>query len=508
MKKVTMLIIFFSLFSFLQAQVEIQDRSGLVSSKAFSKKITTDFNYLILGENSPQQGISATVNDKKSNIKINGLLMAKENTIISLEADLTASNGVYFFDQSNGSEQGKITLNFYRPIKRYSKYTSLSPLSRVTLKMQILELISQTKADYEGLRKLMEKIKAEDESQKKVILYEEDKDKDKGITQLKAISKAYLNDQHIDAYDKIDSVEFTFDNKPYHYKDPNTEMVKKDNFALIKPISPNKKSEVKISYEKNLKVAKLLAAYKAKQDFIVKKLQDSINSLELEKVDANWTSNHVVFWGMSPFYERQSFKRFTYNSNQTFKDMFETERGDVFGITGSINYSYEKRKKNKNIYQPKSFLLRLSGTLSRTSNITSFKNSTIDATGTIGNDVNGNPITFTSNDNAFMGDGSYEYGFGNKFVLDAYYYPFTLPIGIFGIIGYDHISFSSASDLKNKELYPMRLGLFFSLTNKEKKKPLVTIQTFIDRTDLNLKTSGSEGDLRFGLGIGLPLNFN
>jgi len=47
----------------------------------------------------------------------------------------------------------------------------------------------------------------------------------------------------------------------------------------------------------------------------------------------------------------------------------------------------------------------------------------------------------------------------------------------------------------------MRLGDLFSLKNKENKKPLVTIQIFLDRTDLNLDSSGSDNDLGFGLGV-------
>ncbi|PZW39033.1 hypothetical protein LX95_02173 [Mesonia algae] len=52
----------------------------------------------------------------------------------------------------------------------------------------------------------------------------------------------------------------------------------------------------------------------------------------------------------------------------------------------------------------------------------------------------------------------------------------------------------------------MRLGILFNLKNKEKDKPLVTIQTFLDRADLSLSPNGKDNDLRFGLGIGLPIN--
>ena len=82
-----------------------------------------------------------------------------------------------------------------------------------------------------------------------------------------------------------------------------------------------------------------------------------------------------------------------------------------------------------------------------------------------------------------------------------------MPIGLFGRIGYENIKFNRGSSADDIEKYPMRIGVLFNLKNKEKDKPVVTIQAFLDRTDLNLDpTSDPDNDLRFGLGIGLPIN--
>ena len=115
-------------------------------------------------------------------------------------------------------------------------------------------------------------------------------------------------------------------------------------------------------------------------------------------------------------------------------------------------------------------------------------------------------LLFTKDDAAFIGDSRYEYGTSNSVKLETYYYPFNIPIGLFGILSYEYINFSRLKDVQDKELSPMRLGVLFNLKNKEKDKPLVTIQAFLDRTDLSLSPNGRDNDLRFGLGVGLPIN--
>ncbi|WP_340156299.1 hypothetical protein, partial [uncultured Winogradskyella sp.] len=255
-------------------------------------------------------------------------------------------------------------------------------------------------------------------------------------------------------------------------------------------------------------VKKVLSAFQAKHDFILKKLQDSIHTIELNKSKTLWTTNKILFFGVSPFFERQSFNRFSYDESLAFKDMFKKERGSLYGITFSLNYSYERYKAYKSKYLPKNFFIRVLTTLNRASNFSNFKNTTLDIIGELGNDVNSNPITFENNDIAFVGDALYEFGFGSSLTLDMYYYPWSTPIGFFSIIGYNNIRFNRLSELDNIERYPMRLGLLFSLVNKEKNKPAVTVQAFIDRTDLNLSPNGNDNDLRFGIGIGLPINYN
>lgn len=487
MKRITALIFLSCISPILFGQVTFESKDILVSPAAFNKKITTQFNYLIFGDNSPQQGFSATLNDKKSNIKINGLLYAGNAGVFSVEADLAASNGIYFFDQENGSEQGKITLNYYNRLWSSSSYKSLSARNRAFINLQILELITNAKQKYEGLSELLKSVKFDNEPALDSTF------NDRIYKTLRTVARKYINEDQNLGFNQLE--EKPFDKSAYI-------VVKVEDSLSAKGVR-----DVKVDNINNYNLLKLLKDYDTTGEFIMNKLEDSINKVELQKTEKQWTWNKTLFLGFSPFYERQSFKRFTYDATQSFSDMFARERGDIYGATFSLNLAIDKGAGNKSRFKPQAVFTRLSLTLNRASNISSFKNSTLETSNNFGNDSNGNPVVFTNTDNAFIGDAIYEFGFGTRLTWDSYIYPFNAPIGVFGSIGYENISFNSGSPIKDKELYPMRLGLLFSLTNKESKKPNVTVQAFIDRSNLKLSLNGEDKDLRFGLGIGLPINF-
>ena len=492
MKKLLIILACFAISPNLFTQVVFEEKDALISKTAFSKKVTTQFNYLILGENSPQQGISATLNEKKSNLKINGLLYSGISGIYTIEADLAASNGIYFFDQENGSEQGKITLNYYNRLWSSSSFKKLKSRDRAHINLQIEDLIAKSKTNFDSLYHRFKSIKFNDNPNTK-------KDQDsifklqdsiKIYESLKCISYRYINHDQNLGYDKLKTKDFN--GKTYDGK--NNVITKKIRHVGV--YNPN-----------NYNFLKLIKDYEDARDFILYKLEDSINSIEFQKTEKQWTWEKTLFLGISPFFERQSFKRFAYDNTQTFSEMFALERGNIYGTTISLNFALNKGKGNKSRFKPQTIFTRLSLSLNRASNISNFRNTTLEITGPIGNDVNGNPIVFSNNDNAFVGDSVYEFGFGRRLVWDGYIYPFEAPIGLFGSIGYEKISFNRGSSIEDKELYPMRVGLLFSLVNKDSKKPNITVQAFIDRTDLNLNPNGEDNDLRFGLGIGLPVNF-
>lgn len=471
----------------------IKEKKGLISPSAYSEKISKDFNYLLLGENSPQQGISAVVDEKKTNIKISGLLYSGNKGVLSIEADLTSSNGIFFFDQEKGSEQGKITFNYYKKLYSYSEFYPEQSIDEVTSRLEILEMLHKAKSDYLGLRKLIKDLNLGDLLEKE--------EEDKAIKELKKLIASYINTQEVDGYNLLKPRKFN--DKPYKLEKTGVKIKLK---AISQQDKTKPKTDLDLDNSAKINASKVLVDYKSKRKTILKGLKDSIISTELKNADTQWAGNHILFLGISPFYERQGLKRFSYDNSKSFADMFTSEKGNVYGITLSLNYNLEKGEASKNKYKPENLFLRLSTSLGRASNFSNFKNSTLNLTTPLGNDLNGNPVIFTNSDTAFLGDSGFEYGFSSSFSLEAFYYPFKVPVGVFGRIGYENIRFNRGSTLDNIEMYPMRLGLLFSLKNKEKDKPILTIQTFVDRTDLNLDPSQPDNDLRFGIGIGLPIN--
>lgn len=498
MRAVTTIITFFACLAVSVSQITLEKKSNLVSKEAFSKKIAKDFNYLLLGENSPQQGLSATLNEKGSNIKINGLLYSGKDGIFTMEADLAASNGVYFFDTENGSEQGKVTLNYYKALRSWSTYRSEKIFTKVNTKLRILSLIAKAHSDFKRLDGLLiENIGVIDQERNKIT------------EEILRLSGIYINKRQKLGYEQLKNVEFKYRQGEYDLdKDMSInleeliQITQGDGVQIIKSLDGADYNKIRVT---NKDLGKILNDYTTIKNYILTTLEDDINEIELANAASEWKSNHMFFLGASPFYQRESFKRFQYDPTKTFSKMFSKERGNIYGVTLSLNYSYEKGKGSRNKLAAHRFFSRISMTLNRASNISNFRTSTLDITTPLGNDVNGSPIAFGNSDKAFIGNNTYEYGFGSAFNLEMYYYPFK-SVGLFGKIGYQNIKFNRESLLKDVALYPMRLGVLFNVTGKNKSEPIVTIQTFIDRTNLNLDPNGEDKDLRFGIGIGLPIN--
>ena len=493
MKKFTLAFTVLSLSFFrihAQNQLILEEPEQLVSAAAYNKMISQNFSYLLLSENSPQQGISATVNDKGSNIKINGLLYNGASGVFTMEADLTSTNGVYFFDEEKGGQQAKISFNYYRSLLYLSGYTKPDYLKSTTNRLAILEAILEAKSKHDKYLSLLidtldvgNKFK---ELESDLII-----SNTKIYKKLKNLDTAFINVKNQGGFDALPSREV--DTKELKFTNTDTLYLKE-------------KSKTYKIVAKGYNISKLLSAYKANEVYILNKLEEDLIDLELKAAESQWTSKHNTFIGVTPFYKRESFRRFNLDPTQSFANMFTDTKGDLYGITLSFNYNYERKKNYGLKFLPHRVFIKASTSVGQGSNISSFSNSTLNFTQSLGTDVNGNPIIFTKDDAAFIGDARYEYGTSNSFKLETYCYPFNIPVGLFGIISYEYINFSRLKDVKDKELSPMRLGILFNLKNKEKDKPLVTIQTFLDRTDLSLSPNGRDNDLRFGLGVGLPIN--
>lgn len=485
------LLTFLSITTTLHSQLIIERKSGLVSQNAYSKKISKDFSFLILGDNSPQQGVSATLNDGKNSLKINGLLYSGSRGILSVEADLTTSNGFYFFDDERGSERGKFTFNYYKRVYAKSEYYSSNTIVKTSIKLEVIDLITQAKSDYLELRKLVE-----ENISPKLIKKEQN---DRALKKLRSLTRKYINSQDVNGYNMLEKR--NLDKKGYTLKNASS-MVLKEVLN-----EGGKKQDLKIMNGSKKHVSKILRDYLAKEQYILKELEDKINEAELKIAEPQWAGNHIVFLGVSPFYERQSINRFSFDNTKRFEEMFTEEKGNTYGITLSLNYSLKKGEGSRNPLKPENLFIRFLASFDRASNIASFSNDQLNVTSSFGNDVEGNPVTFTNSDEAFIGDTPLDYGFGSSFFLETYYYPFKAPIGLFGRIGYENVTFNRISTAQDEERYPMRLGALLNLKNKKKDKTIIVVQAFLDRTDLKLHpTRDPDNDLRFGLGIGLPIN--
>ncbi|GEQ84535.1 hypothetical protein ULMS_00430 [Patiriisocius marinistellae] len=469
----------------------------MVSRQAFNKKITKDFSYLILGENSPQQGLSLELNEKGSNLKLSGVLFTGKVGVLTLEADLAASNGVYFFDEQNGSEQGKISFNLFRNVWSKSGYNAKSPIEETKTKLATLQLVVKAIAKYDTLKSI---ITTTIPSLAKTDIVRQEKVETKLLT----ISKRYINDQHVKGYEAMKVLSKSmFDPKDYQ--------AKKNSRVILPNIIPtgttNAIAKNPLEITDLYRDEKLISDYIEQQNYIMEKLENEIIALESKDAEAKWTSTQMIFVGLTPYYQRESFKRFTLDESLAFSKMFDNETGDIYGITGSFNFNYERGSYQHISILPDKVFCRLTGGANRASNISSFRNSTLNLSSSLGNDVSGNPIIFTNDNEAYIGDATYEYGIGSTFSIDLYYYPFPLPVGVFGSFGYQFINFSSSKNIDDKEISPMRIGLLFDIKNAKKDSPIITVQGFIDRTDLSLSPNGKDDDLRFGIGVGLPINF-
>jgi hypothetical protein len=494
----------------------IEEKDGLISSAAFSKAVTTDLNYLIFNDLSPQQGASASIKDDGSQILFNGILYTGNIGALTASANLSSTKGVYFFDEDNGGDDATITLSFFRHYCRKYYYQTNSDLELISLNLKTVKLLSDTKAKMDylfsqivqlvSIKYLSENVVIGSQS-KELFISEENADyivdtlnykeskKYKILDdELQALSAMYINDQFIKGYavlpkGSVETRDFT--------KKPN------DTSFVQLNVNDGKKNKF-YSFKYNTNLPALFEEYVKLREFILKgELEDEIIEQQITASAEYWTSKHLIFYSLHPFYKRESLSVF-----DTTTKTIDNIDGDIFGITISpINYSYQNLQRNRPWYHPKNLFFRAGISASRASNRAGFKESNITIDRNLGVDDNGNAITSTSAANAFIGNNAYQYGNSLGFNADIIIYPVELPVGLFASIGYSKLQFPSSTGIDDIELSPMRLGALINFKKKGSEKDNVVVQLFIDRTDLSLAPNGNDNDLRVGLGIGIPFKF-
>lgn len=496
----------------------INTDDGLISRAAFSNAVSQDLNFLIFDKLTPQSGISATAKEDGTQIVLSGQLYSGNYGLLTAAADLSSTKGVYFFDQDKGGNDASISLNFFKGYNSKYVYNIKNDLGLIDINLQSVKLISDAKTKMDTIFSLLsqyiviknvtgrsisgsqtkefdlDNILVKDDSSTTTDDYTKTKEFIALNDKLISLSQTYINSQDSEGFDNLPPG--TFDIKPFTKKP--------ENLTSTKINYTNAKGEAKvINIEYNTNLQALIKEYLKFKSYVYKQLEDEIIKNQLSSAASYWTSKHLFFFSAHPFYKRESFT--TLNSrNLTFDEI----QGDIFGITiNLINYSYQNLDKSKKWYMPRSWFVRTGLTASRSSNRSDFRESNLSISQNVGTDSNGNMINATSTRNAFIGDAQYQYGNTLGLTFETYYYPANFPIGLFGSIGYSSLKFPKDSGIKNKEIAPLRLGLLAKIKNTDAKKDIVTLQLFLDRTDLSLAPNGGDKDLRFGIGLGVPINF-
>ena len=136
---------------------------NLVSDYTFNKLVFQDLNFLILGENSPSQGLSSTLNETGSEFTLSGLVKSFNSSFVTAEGTFSATNGAYFIDDNGGSKSSKFSLNYFQSFKGSRKYNLVKADDDVKRALIISELEKQNVIrnlvyDYEMITFIMTKV--------------------------------------------------------------------------------------------------------------------------------------------------------------------------------------------------------------------------------------------------------------------------------------------------------------------------------------------------------------
>ena len=462
----------------------------LVSPYTFNNIVFEDLSHLLLGNSTaPSEGIEATFDGDKSNIKLSGIITKNNWGIFTIQGDLSASDqGIYFIDEKNGSKNAKFALNWYVPFAGKRSYShpltsEKSQRAYYTIEKAKQEKIAELVKNYYYTRFLLEQsnipVAGLDTSE-----FEEDLQNFNYKLDLSQVSSSPT----------ASASTFITENKLETTKDQTAYQIEIINANDSIKVPVNKiGTPLKPKYDID-KVIKLYDVTISSMDSI----SSNMMKLENKLSQPYWTSKQFWYFGGSPFYEREEIKNvYMPNDMASFDDNFDSQLGDLFGIDFQIGGFYQSDKAFTKL-----FFGRVTLNASRGSNRSEFKKETFSSTpSSIGTGSIVTPNTLEGNLNAKDND----YSFGEKYGISAetYWFPFNR-YGIFGQVGYNSINFRPG-DGEDIDIWNLRLGVLINI--KSKKKNFATLQLFADRSDLSLSPNGKDNNLRFGFKVGVPFNF-
>lgn len=485
--------------------------SNLINKKTYTKFLQNELAYLLTAENSLKQGFGYTLSADKSNLKVNGLLSQYDNWILSMEADLSSTDGVYLFNGKDGSKKGRVSFNAYRrlcssstykkgeePIVNSNNFKISTHLLNVTKKYkEILLITREINSDFSKKR---------NNSDAKLLFYEEELKTCKG--NIDTILKLYTEKLNLNPDIINTKEEGNYDRKIY------IDSTSKKYKIYVPRMEINKKNEREDKGNRDLvTISTIYKLDKVNEEFLkllseTEKLRDSLATIETEGAKDQWFSHKIMFLGINPYYSRESFTRYLDNEMLEFDDRFIDQSGDLYGGVFSINFFCTSNSTSllsfRNVY------VSAFAEFSRESNFASFTEKDITRRTTLYDNESNEMIITDKTKKGYTGSSEYDYGFGSAMGLSAYIFPFKFPLGFFGEIKHQYVSFNN-ENVKDLQLSPLKLGLVFNLKNKETDKPKVALTLFMNRKDLSKHPTGDEDgnnkDLFFGLGVGLPISF-
>ncbi|MGH1386698.1 hypothetical protein [Kordia sp.] len=509
MKLKITLLFYFTFTLFVNAQVsvalsptkpvEVVDADKLVSVEAFKKLLFQDLNFAILGENTPAQGFSTELTDNSSKLSVKGFVKRGTNWLVTIDGNFAVDKGVYFFDEDGGSKQANFAVNYFYVFGYNRNFISAKDLAvqRALINRNFLEkdTIYKVYENFYKLHDLMVAVNLPTDT-----LYGND-----------YVVKAHENNKQIILNKSMYTprttnselgkliTEFELENK-------HNNSIHKDNFNIIN-IRTVDQQQNKTTTNQNIKLnfvidgkiinpKKLLEVYK-KALADVKAIHATVEDLELKNGADKWTRKQFFYLGFSPYYQRENLTVFNYIEGASFNDFFSDQRGDLYGVNASLNWFSQSSK-----YL---FYLRALTSVGRGSNINSFSKRTY-----VYNDIIGNGTTIANEKVGYINGRGESYGYGTATSGSFEAYGMRNGYGLFVKLGYNTVDFKDNSRFKRVERYPFRAGVLFNLKSTSKKKNLLTLQLFIDRSNLKLSPTPSDptkaDDWRFGFKIGLPIN--
>ena len=423
-----------------------------LTDEAFRAGILKDLNFILFGEDNPKEGLAYSLSTDKSKLELSGKLPLKyKNILVNLNASFEADGGTVILDDKDGAKKASIQLDFYKaiPFFNYKTYPNAS----------------QLKAHVKIARFFKIPIEQEDTLPNPLNFTDD---------HFKKLSE-YLK---------------------YYFKDSLSDLLENKDYDALRAIATNQstKSEDKpltdddIEFYKDFKTLAFLKTYKELKNRLSESaLKEERIALELEYTKDIWTSEQLVFLGLGFNYAREFLDVYTPMPGVSdFNDLFEDERGNLYGTTLSINF-YKKYKKGLFGFG------KLSAGLNRVSTFSEFSKKEF---------VSNTPVSSfdevvsTSTKNGYYSEAQIPYTFAGSKRLSLDAYVGYKQVGVFAQLGMrdDNFAYSSTT-------LPCQYGFFIGIKGKE--KDLINLLVFIDRENLK---EHPNGDTNVGFRVGLPFN--